>query len=189
MTNMFIPSHWARAFIDSVEKAGGEAEDGIEILGVFASWITSLPGITYGASAAEKIERLIRKGVKKLSLSGESNISPPVLETATRFLVILLRKNAFRYINLVISEAKKILNKKRGVVTASLEYVFPPEDKSRIKESIKKYTRASRVVLKERVNTDLIGGYRLRIGDEIIDASIRSQLRELEICLSGNGGN
>lgn len=38
-----------------------------------------------------------------------------------------------------------------------------------------------------QVKEELIGGYRLRIGDEIIDASIRSQLQKMEACLAGGG--
>jgi F-type H+-transporting ATPase subunit delta len=54
----------------------------------------------------------------------------------------------------------------------------------RITEAIKKRTGALRIKLETQVNPELIGGYRLRIGDEIIDASVRSQLRRLESCLA-----
>jgi len=104
----------------------------------------------------------------------------------------VVRKNIIRHIDPVIAEAKKILDRKNGIVQVSAEYAFPPgEDfEFRIMERIKKQTGAVRVDITGQVNPRLIGGYRLRIGDEIIDASVRLQLRKLETCLaSGDGGN
>jgi F-type H+-transporting ATPase subunit delta len=79
-----------------------------------------------------------------------------------------------------------LLDKKRGVLRATVECVSPIEDDFKIKivEAIKKQTGAATVELKEQLNLSLIGGYRLRMGDEVIDASIRSQLRYLGTCLS-----
>lgn len=186
---MFIPSHWAMAFINSIEEAGGKAEEGIELLKVFSSWASSLPGEIFGAADAERAEKLLREGIRKSSLSEDNEIKPGALEAAIRFFVMTLKKKTFRHIDSIINEAKRILNKKNGIIAVTLEYAFPPEDESQIKEAIKKHTRASRVDMTGRLNTDLIGGYRLQIGDEIIDTSVHSQLRKLESCLVGNGGD
>jgi F-type H+-transporting ATPase subunit delta len=180
---MFIPGQWAAAFINSLEREGAEIEDGIETLKVLSSWINSLPGVS--GSGAEKLEALIRQGMKKTGNSSRAR------EVAVRFLVLMVKKNTIRHIDLVIDKMRKLLDKKRGVVSASVEYAMPKDaaDEERIKEAIKKRTGAARVDLSGRVNPELIGGYRLRIGDEIIDASIRSQLLQMETCLAGDGGN
>ena len=192
---MFVPGRWAAAFVDS---QGGDIEEGLNALVALTAWVKSLSGAIFGSSSAEKIEKLIREGIAE---SG----TPPATETALRLVVLMVRKNVFRHIDPVIDEIKKILDKRNGIVQGSLEYAFPPEedDISRIKEAIKKRTGAARVNLTEQMNTELVGGFRLRIEDEIIDASIRSQLRKLETCLAegifdgdgdsagnpGNGGN
>jgi len=62
---MFIPGHWASAFINSLETQGAEAKDGIEALGILASWVRSLPGAVFGSSAAEKVEKQVGSDVKK----------------------------------------------------------------------------------------------------------------------------
>ena len=193
---MFATGHWAAAFINSLEKEGGEIEDGIEILKVLASWVKSLPGTVSGSAAAKRLEALVRKGMANTNASGESEFFSPARETTVRFFILMIKKNMIRYIDSVIDETKKLLDKKRGVITISIEHTLPLGDSftSGIKEVIKKRTGAVRVDLTGRINPELIGGYRLRIGDEIIDASIRSQLRNLETCLADgitgpDGGN
>jgi F-type H+-transporting ATPase subunit delta len=176
---MFIPMHWAKVFFNSLEREGGDIEEGIEILKVLAAWTSSLPSVSYGNFTAVKMEKLAREGIAK---AGPSSLE---LEIALRFLLLMVKKNTIRQISMIIDDLKLLLEKKRGVVTASVEYaILPGEDDSRAEESriieaIKERTGAVSVELSRRVNPDLIGGYRLRIGDEIIDASIRAQLKNL----------
>jgi len=182
---MFQSGHWAAALINSIEREGGEIEDGIEFLKVLASWVKKLPaesGGRYaagnsaaGSSAAQKLEKLIRDGITK-----NNEALSPGQESALRTFLLMVQKNAIRSIEQVIEKTKKLLDKKNGVIAVSVEYALPIGDNgSRIKEEIKKRSAAVRVDLTEHYNPDLIGGYRLRIDDEIIDASVRSQLRRL----------
>jgi len=182
---------WAEAFINTLEKDGCRIEDGIEALEVFASQVSSLRGTVFGRSAAEKLEALLRDGMKK------AGVSSPAYEAALCFIVLMVRKNAFRHVDRVIDEVNKILDKKNGIVRVVVEYAAAPGkddssakpiDEERIKEWVKKRSGAARVEMLTHNNQGLIGGYRLRIGDEIIDASVRSQLRELEACLSASDG-
>jgi len=122
------------------------------------------------------MEKLIRDGITKNG--GALSIGQ---ETALCTFLLMVQKNAIRHIDSVIEKTRELLDKKRGVIAVTVEYAIPAGDeaKSRIKEEIKKRSAAARVDLTEQVNAGLIGGYRLRIGDEIIDASVRSQLRKL----------
>ena len=172
---MFHPGHWAAALINSIEREGGEIEDGIEFFKALASWVKRLPGGTSGSYAAKKMEKLIRAELTKKGV-----FLSPGQEAALCAFLLAVQKNAVRHIDSVTEKANALLNKKRGVIAVSVEYAVPAgEDESRIKEEIKKRSAAARVELTEHFNAELIGGYRLRIGDEIIDASVRSQLRKL----------
>ena len=180
---MFQSRHWAAALVNSLENEGRDVEDGIEIFKALASWAKKLPGEVFGSYAAGKAESLIRE-----AMTGAGSFSA---ETAIRFFALAVKKNKTRYLDSIAEEAKKILDKKRGVITASVEYAFPIDGhtESEMKEEIRKRTGAARVDLSAQVNAGLIGGYRLRIGDEIIDASIQSQLRKLLAALqSGQTG-
>ena len=185
ITRMFQSAHWARAFINSVEKEGGDIEEGIEELKVLASWVKKLTGEVFGSLAAKKTETLVRNAVS------ETAFLSPALETAIRFLVLMVKRNKIRYLDSVIIEAKKLLNKKRGIVAVSVECAFPLDEavETRIKEEIKKHSGATGVELTEQHRQELIGGYRLRIEDEIIDASVSSQLKRLESRLAYGGNN
>jgi len=207
---MFSAISWAQAFINtldnspdttlanSVEK-DDSIDEGFETLKALASFVKSLPGPVSGKSASEKLEALIRR----VMVGNTPLASAPTFEVALRFIVLLVRKDRFRYIDLVIEKIKNLIDKRRGIIAASLECAFlpgvdkpieePDIEESRLIDVIKKRTGAAGVELTKRLNPQLIGGYRLRIGDEVIDASIRSQLRELlatlqSASLAGNGG-
>lgn len=192
---MFSPGHWAMAFINSLENLGGDPAEGINALETLASLARKLPGELFGRSAAGKLELFLREGFEITKKQSPSfNSTGRSLETALRFLVLLVKRNKLTHVDLVIGECKKFLDIKNGVVHVLAEYAFPPAEtfEFRLKEAITKQTGASRVDIEGQVNKDLIGGYRLKIGDRIMDASVRSQLRELETSLaSGNmdGGN
>jgi F-type H+-transporting ATPase subunit delta len=111
-------------------------------------------------------------------------------DITTHFFQLLIKKKRIRHVNSVIAEIKNILDKKRGIVTVFAEYASPLEEEfeSILCEIIKKRIGASGVNLIGKVNPDLIGGYRLRIGDEIIDTSIRGHLRNMEAWLAGVDG-
>jgi len=166
-TDMHIRKSWAAAFINSVGKTDAEIKEGLDTLTALAanaaSWTASLKGATLSSAQ----------------------------ETAIRFFLLLGKKKKVRHIDSVISEIKNMVNKERGIVTASVEYASPSTEEleTLISEAVKKRTGAVKVELKGHVNPALIGGYRLRIGDEVIDASIRCQMRKMEACLAKGGGN
>ena len=175
---MFYPGHWAAAYVNSLP--GEDAEEGLRAFEALAAWAASLPGALFGSSSAEKTEKLVRE-----ALAGMNGAFSAAFEISLRFLLLLIRKNAFSHAGRIIDEIKKILDKRNGIVRVLVEYSLPPgDDEFRIKEAIKKRTGACRVDITGRLNPDLIGGYRLRMGDEMIDASIRSQLRKLEAGLA-----
>ena len=195
---MFIPGRWAAVFINSLAAQRGEIGEGINALGVLASWVKSLPsapgpGAVFGSAAADRLEKQIREGMAKTGTLAEFTNSDPALEAALRLIVLMVRKNVIRHIDSVIDEIKKLVDKKAGIVRVSAEYAFPPggDFESRLKETIRKRTGAAGVEITGQVKAELIGGYRLRIGDEIIDASVRCQLKKLEnfLVTGTHGGN
>jgi len=181
---MFHSGHWAAALLNTLEREGGEVEDGIKFFKVLASWVKKLSGDVSGSSAAEKLGKIIRDGITK-----RGDVLSIAQETALRTFLLMVQKNTIQHIDSVIEKIKELMDRKHGIIAVSVEYAnsegnLSSSDKSRIKEEIKKRTSAASVDLTERINAGLIGGYRLRIGDEIIDASVCSQLRKLSDHLS-----
>ncbi|MDR2661876.1 MAG: F0F1 ATP synthase subunit delta [Treponema sp.] len=176
---MFVSERWAAAFINS---QGPGAVEGLECLKILASWVKSLPGAVFGSSAAKRLENLAREQAGKTG-------SSPAFEKAIRITALLVRKNLFRHIDAVIKEIEKILDKKQGIVPVILESAFPLEGgaEAGIREEVKRRIGAKEVRLEKKISPELIGGYRLHIGDELVDASVCLQLREMAAALSSRG--
>lgn len=70
----------------------------------------------------------------------------------------------------------------KGIVTADVASASALTDTNRaeIIELVKKELGANEVVVKEKVNPDLIGGFILKVGDKQFDASIASGLNKLK---------
>lgn len=69
-----------------------------------------------------------------------------------------------------------------GIVTAEVTSASPLTDANRaeVVSLVKKELNASQVLIKEKVNADLIGGFILKVGDKQFDASIASGLTKLK---------
>ena len=70
----------------------------------------------------------------------------------------------------------------KGIVTAEVTSASALTDANRteVVALVKKELSASEVVLKEKVNAELIGGFILKVGDKQFDASIASGLTKLK---------
>ena len=170
---MFVPQRWAAAFVNAM---GGEAAEGFIALGVLSAWIKKLPGAVFGSHAAACLERLIAEGAEKAG-GGEEEI----LTRCSRFVCLLVKRDLFTHIDPVLREIGKILNEQRGILPVIAESALPldGELEALITGELKKRRGAGEVRLETRINPGLIGGVRLRIGDEVIDASLRSQLQRM----------
>jgi F-type H+-transporting ATPase subunit delta len=174
-------SRWALAFTNSL---GRDAEEGFEILKVLSVWIKRLPGSVSGSSAASRLEGLILEGAVKAGLG-----KGPAVEKVSRFTALLVKKDLIRMVDRILEEVEKILDKRRGTLRVFAESALPLEGdlEKRICDDIRK-KGINEVRLEKKINPDLVGGYRLRIGDEIIDASVRFQLQKMaaELAVGGN---
>jgi F-type H+-transporting ATPase subunit delta len=73
-------------------------------------------------------------------------------------------------------------NALKGIVTASVTSAteLTAESRAEIEAIVKNEIGANQVVLNEKVNADLIGGFVLKVGDKQFDASIGSALNKLK---------
>ena len=179
---MFSPQRWAGAFIHTM---GNDCEEAFAILKILNEWAKKLPGDISGTANAMQAEKAVRKAAEHLGIKD----SRPV-EGALRFLVLIIRKGNLRYCDKIINEIDRQLDANKKTFTVILEYVFPPgkELEEQICETVKKRIGAAEVRIVKKPEPSLIGGFRLRIGDEVIDASVLSQLRKMEADLALDPG-
>lgn len=70
----------------------------------------------------------------------------------------------------------------KGIITAEVSSatVLTDENRAEIVAIVKREVGANEVILKEKVNADLIGGFVLKVGDRQFDASIAHSLNKLK---------
>ena len=59
-------------------------------------------------------------------------------------------------------------------------YELSEDEISRIVELIKKQTELSTVIVNTKINQDLIGGFRVKVGTTVMDGSVRNDLVQLQ---------
>ncbi len=102
-----------------------------------------------------------------------------------RFVLVLQRKGRAENLPGIVVAFRQLFNEKHGVLEVQAQVAQPLDDASR--QFISKWVASvtqRQVALHETVNEDLIGGFKLRASDHQFDASVSTQLRQLQRKLS-----
>jgi F-type H+-transporting ATPase subunit delta len=101
---------------------------------------------------------------------------------------ILTRKNREFLLPLIAHEFHTAYDEYKGIGRASITTTIPmdPQVRSEIESIVKKLSDKKEVEVEEKVDTELIGGFILHVGDRQIDASIKSKLKLLKLKFSEN---
>ncbi len=86
----------------------------------------------------------------------------------------------------IISELEKVHDKESGILKVNLF------TKNKIDESFKnelinilsKKYKVEKIILRENIDPKIVDGFRLEIGDEILDTSIKNKLQKLQAYLT-----
>jgi hypothetical protein len=186
---MFQAERWARAF---TELCGKDLDEGVEAFNVFVSCTTHIRSRFSGTSEALRFEAFLRQSLKETGfdpgiLSGQADLSGGArlenrgTELALRFIVFLVRKDHFKYRQLLLKEIEKAADRMKGILRVVLESVLPvdKELEARIKAELIKRTGAREIVIYGRIVPELIAGYRIYIGTELVDTSLQGSLRRM----------
>ncbi|MCL2833039.1 MAG: F0F1 ATP synthase subunit delta [Treponema sp.] len=175
---MFAPERWAQAFVNT---CGSDAEDAFVLLKILNEWVKKLPGAVFGGSCANHVEQAIGKAAAKLGIEQ----SKP-LDTACCFIELMVKRNVVSNCGSIIAEIEKLLDAEKKILPAVLEYVIPPakELEDSVCAVLKKTTGAREIRLEKKPEPSLIGGFRLRYGGMVADASLLSQLKKMEAMLA-----
>jgi len=95
-----------------------------------------------------------------------------------QFLHLLLKNKREFYINDIFRNFRDQFNESRGIKWVELTTALKIEDRE--KDSIKKLIResfgAQKVDFEEKLDPEIVGGFIVQIGDQLLDASVRRQL-------------
>jgi F-type H+-transporting ATPase subunit delta len=103
-----------------------------------------------------------------------------VSEPVRRLVALLAERGRLDLMPAVAAEYGELLKRHRGIVTAIVTSAAPltRDESNALEERLRQITRAD-VELRPVVDESLIGGLTVRIGDELIDASVRGRLERL----------
>ena len=111
--------------------------------------------------------------------------------TALKLVSMLVAKGRLALIEYISDEYQQLLDTSRGLEGAEVAEVvtaIPLDDDDRLRIGQRITDIVGRpVVLKPKVDPGVIGGIIIRVGDKVIDGSIRSKLVALRKGLGGDG--
>lgn len=97
------------------------------------------------------------------------------------FILLLIEKDRILYMEEKFREMEKIHLEKQNILVANVKTVIPLNENQRkklIKKLEKKYNKT--IILKEKIDKALIAGVYVRVGDDVIDGSIKSKFEEIK---------
>ncbi|MDR1972517.1 MAG: F0F1 ATP synthase subunit delta [Treponema sp.] len=174
---MFIPERWAQGFIGA---ARDDAALGLDLIKVLWAVIRPVRGHTAGTADAAQLTVMIHAAFAAAPPEGGDS-ERRSRELALGLVLLLVKKNLLRHTDRVIAAIEQELDTRQGVLRAQLESAQEAEGQflADLRETLVKRTGAAGIRLDTRVKPELLAGCRLRIGGEIIDASLRTQLKQL----------
>jgi F-type H+-transporting ATPase subunit delta len=151
---------------------GDHAAEGVDALKAFVPPLSRLHGQVSGNSYGARVESMLRSA---LGTSG------PGVEYAVRFVVLLIRRGCFKHLNAALRAVEQRLDAKNGVLTVNAESVCPLDDalQERIKAGLIKRYGVREIRLVSQIVPELLEGYRLYIGTELIDSSLKGQIQKM----------
>jgi len=104
------------------------------------------------------------------------------------FLLLLVDRRRIAFLEPILQQYLVLLRQLNQTVLAEITSAVPltKTQKQAITEKVITLTKARQVELETKIDSDLIGGVIIKVGSQVIDASLRGQLRRLSLRLSSN---
>jgi F-type H+-transporting ATPase subunit delta len=114
-------------------------------------------------------------------LAGE-NTSPVLVN----FLLLLVDRRRIVFLEVVARKYLELLRKLNNIALAIVTTAqeLTEDQRQTLIEKVKQMTGANGVDLEVTVDPDLIGGVIVKVGSQVVDASLRGQLRRISLSLS-----
>ena len=181
MNDASISGRYARALFLLVEKQSAKA--GIPVLPALEQTLAELQGLVTLAAPGTRAGKFLVdpqvSPVERRRVLGEA-LKGKVLPSILVFADLLLRKKRIGLVQPICHEFQVIVERVKGldraVVVSAIALEKPEYD--RLHRELEKVT-GKKIVLESRVDASLIGGAYVRIGDRVIDRSVKSLLASL----------
>ncbi|WP_414530707.1 ATP synthase F1 subunit delta [Nodularia chucula] len=104
------------------------------------------------------------------------------------FLFLLVDKRRIAFLEKVLQQYLALLRQLNKTVLAEVTSAVPLSEAQQqaVIQKVLAITNAREVELDSKIDSDLIGGVIIKVGSQVIDASLRGQLRRLSLHLTSN---
>jgi F-type H+-transporting ATPase subunit delta len=104
------------------------------------------------------------------------------------FLMLLVDRRRISFLPDICQQYLVLLRQLTQTVLAEVTSAIPLNESQQqtIKEKVMTMTNARQVELEAKIDRDIIGGVIIKIGSQVIDASLRGQLRRLSLRLTSS---
>lgn len=166
---------YGRALFQAAAETGHDEEVSAELSGVHGLILDLEPVLKNPrVSTSDKKKRL-----------GEA-LKGRVSDLTMRFLELLIDKKRFNLLPLVGANIVRLIAERKNLVKASVRsaWKLSPEEQAKLKERLERFAGKD-VELDLREDPEVIGGLVVRLGDWVLDSSLRGQLRSMKEALNG----
>jgi F-type H+-transporting ATPase subunit delta len=185
---MFAAERWARAFVNISEDGNSDAsckqsDLGLAVLKAAFHCLSHVQGRVSGSAAAAQFNGFLQEALKKAGYDRQDC----GVEAARGIIFLLIQRGYYPQNRHLIDEIEDVLEEKKRIVAVVLDCAHKPDESflSALEEKLKTKTGAAKVVITVQLMPDLIGGYRVNIGNEREDFSLAGQLKQLGEALRG----
>lgn len=107
------------------------------------------------------------------------------------FLLLLVDRRRISFLEPILQQYLVLLRQLNQTVLAEVTsaVALTEAQQQAITEKVIAITKARQVEIQTKIDSELIGGVIIKVGSQVIDASIRGQLRRLSLSLSSSWNN
>ena len=107
---------------------------------------------------------------------------PEIQKSVADFARCIYKERKLKLSGKIIEQFEKIYNQENSIVEAEVVTAekLSAETEKKIKSYIEKKYHAKKVVLRNTIDPKIKGGMIIRVGDEVVDGSIRGRLDDLK---------
>ena len=104
------------------------------------------------------------------------------VELSKKIVKFLSRRRLLSKAPDILSRLNKLVNKEEERIVAKVSSAekLSHTRKTNLEHALKKRYSAKHVILEESINTNLIGGVKVEVNDEVMDLSIKNRLEKLQ---------
>ena len=150
----------------------------------FDRWLSDLKvlnGIFGSSNAVSVLEDPRLTSEQRRGIVADKLPKDVVSELAMNFLMLLLDRQRLDLLPRIVELYQEMYNKHKGVVVATVTTAVPLDEphRKRVADEIIKITGGKEVDLRLNEDPRILGGVIVRVGDQLIDASVASRLAML----------